>query len=165
MAEYDDRPLITRIISEIQPYLQSQTLKELKSQEICYSGLFSLLSKDIPPSTSSIPSSHDLNKCALPNLLALLHHFSKEYSSPFLEIQVTYLASLNDSGTKEEEFNPSKGIVILQREGIRKRLHVKKVEVSRRQRLELLVENENQKENGRTSSQYSFVFTTHSNQG
>lgn len=168
--EFEDTPLLIRVISEIQPYLYPTPISSdsNKLPQNYSSRVFKLIPITDDDSNSLylfIPYHHSgkdsvsgSSSVCLPNLLEILQRLNQKYSSLFQEIQVSYL---EDSDKSIKEYHPSKGMIIFEQEGIRKRIHDKKVEISCRKRLELVVENENRKEDGRTLCHYSFVFTTH----
>jgi hypothetical protein len=170
MQEYEGKDFLDQCIQEIHPYLtrlpatQTSSLTtaaveddededdlapRYKSNEFCYTGSFSKIErKEIT----------NMNKCQLQNLDELFRILNQQYDAEFLDVVVSYKS---DCDMKSSEFISSIGTMTLTVERTRKRIHRNKPEISRGKTLELLIENENPKEKGRSCSQYSFVFRTH----
>jgi hypothetical protein len=171
MEEYEDKDFLDQCIQEIRSYLNkststpTQTSSSLttaaveddeedcnpgfKSNDCCYIGSFSKVEQK---------ETNNMNKCLLPNLDELFRTLNQQYDADFLDVVVSYKS---DCDVRSTEFISSVGIMTLTVGQTRKRIHRNKPEISRGKTLEMVVENDNPKEKGRSSSQYSFVFRTH----
>lgn len=162
VEEYEDKDFLNQCIREIHPYLNKSTpstplttaaapavddeTPRVKTNDCRYIQSFSKI------------EDKEKNKSLLPKLDELFRILNQQYDADFLHVAVSYKS---DCDMKPMEFLSSVGIMTLTVEQTRKRIHKNQSEIFRGKTLQLIVENENPEEKGRSSSQYSFVFRTY----